>query len=303
MASTGKVTILPGVAREGFQKLMTCVYCGSRNAEGEHRCGRCGRTAADSLNSGPVLSRGAVALAAEPELAPVRKPEPPQPVVVPARGARALPVQGSLFPDRAGLKVVPLQPSPRTRSARGARQPARGAAGAPQQTSLDFLPAVPKPRTLGTTVEASIFCEAQVASPRHRLFAATIDAAIVMIGYAMFLTVFWRMGGTYTWDKLHNIVFLGAFGLLVFAYGLVWVVANGPTAGMRSAGLRLTTFDGFPPDQKQRILRFAGSCVGIPIVLGAAWAVVDEEKLAWQDHMSRTFPTARETDSPIMRRR
>jgi hypothetical protein len=30
------------------------------------------------------------------------------------------------------------------------------------------------------------------------------------------------------------------------------------------------------------------------------WALVDEENLTWHDHISKTFPTVRESDSVIV---
>jgi hypothetical protein len=67
--------------------------------------------------------------------------------------------------------------------------------------------------------------------------------------------------------------------------------------------LRLTTFDGFPLEPRQRLLRFAAACLSRCTLLGLFWSLADEENLAWQDHISRTFPTPREVDSQVFRRR
>jgi hypothetical protein len=37
--------------------------------------------------------------------------------------------------------------------------------------------------------------------------------------------------------------------------------------------------------------------------IGLLWALVDEEKLTWHDHISKTFPTLQESDSAFIRRR
>jgi hypothetical protein len=34
-----------------------------------------------------------------------------------------------------------------------------------------------------------------------------------------------------------------------------------------------------------------GSCLSVCSVVGLLWSLVDEESLAWQDHISGTFPT------------
>ena len=67
--------------------------------------------------------------------------------------------------------------------------------------------------------------------------------------------------------------------------------------------LRLTTFDGFRPELRQRLLRFAGSCLSLCTVVGLLWSLADEESLTWQDHISRTFPTPRELESQVFHRR
>jgi len=277
---------------------MTCSYCGTRNADGEHRCRRCGRRPEDVLTAG--------ALATKPQ--PVFKPEetpyrPPAPRAVPNL-TRA--VQGTLFPS--GSNVVPIRPevpAPRTRTAAGTNPPARHASRASDaQGSLEFLPAVqPKPRTLGTTVEAVIYCEAPVAMPLHRAVAAALDCAMVLIGYGLFLLAFRLAGGEFVLDKLGLMIFGGALAAVALTYGLFWAIGGGETAGMACAGLRLTTFDGFPPERRQRLVRFASSCLSLLTVAGVLWALADEESLAWQDHMSRTFPTPRDSESHILQRR
>ena len=59
----------------------------------------------------------------------------------------------------------------------------------------------------------------------------------------------------------------------------------------------LLTFEGFPPDRKQRLIRLAGAALGLCTLMGLAWSLVDEEGLGWQDHMSRTFPTPSEAEN------
>jgi len=72
---------------------------------------------------------------------------------------------------------------------------------------------------------------------------------------------------------------------------------------MRWTHLRLITFDGFPPERRQRLMRFASACLSRFTILGLAWALADEESLGWPDHISRTFPTPYDTESQILLRR
>ncbi len=172
------------------------------------------------------------------------------------------------------------------------------------QGKLDLLPAIPaKPRTLRTTVEAVICCEASVAIPLHRALAAAIDWIMVLIGYGLFLAAFWLGGGAFVLSKPNLLVFGGALPLVGFTYGLLFAIAGTETAGMRWTRLQVMTFDGFPPDGGQRVLRFAGACLSLSTVVGLLWCLADEEGLTWTDHISRTFPTPREWNSQVFRRR
>jgi hypothetical protein len=73
---------------------------------------------------------------------------------------------------------------------------------------------------------------------------------------------------------------------------------------MHCTRLRLTNFDGFPAEPGQRALRFLGTCLSMATCgAGLLWALVDEESLTWQDHISKTFPTFREPETSFVRRR
>lgn len=296
---------------------MNCSFCSTRIGEGENRCRRCGRKPGDTLSGqfGAIMTDGALATKLQP-VARIHIAEPPEPETAPDPIVRdgqsfSRAVQRSLFHERAS-KIIPIQPyqavspRPRTRADGTAPKPAgRRVSRVPEeQGRLDFLPpAPPKPRTLGTTVEAVIYCEAPVATVLHRAVAAALDWSMVLIGYGLFLLLFKLMGGEFTLNKASLLAIGGMLPLIGAAYGLVWAVAGTETAGMHWTRLRLTTFDGFPPEPKQRALRFAGSCLSLCTVVGLLWSFADEESLAWQDHISRTFPTPVELDSQVIERR
>jgi hypothetical protein len=198
--------------------------------------------------------------------------------------------------------VEPLPVKPRQRPA--ARAPRRVQPVAEGQASLDFLPAAPtKPRTLSTTVEAVIYCDAPVAAKLHRAVAAAFDASMVVIAYGAFLVAFVLLGGQFTLNSTSLLVLGAVLPLLGMLYGLMWGWAGIDSAGMRWTGLHLLTFEGFPPDRRQRFERFAGSCLSLFTGLGLLWSLVDEEGLGWQDHISRTFPTPKALDQQVLLRR
>lgn len=309
---------------------MTCSYCGTRNGEGEHRCRRCGRRPDDTLTGeySLVQTDGALAAQLQPVASVATAPRMAPQVVPQGRdsptgsrpgskpgigGSLARATQPSLFPDRSVPKVVRIADyaSAPPRPARAKTAPRSGAKPvvrrprpvAEEQGQLPFLPPQPaKPRTLGTTVDSVIYCEAPVATTLHRLVAAALDASLVLIHYGVFLTVFRALGGDFVLTRTNVMIFGGMLLLIGLAYGAVWAVAGTETAGMHWMRLRLTTFEGFPPEPRHRMLRFFGSCLSACTVLGLLWALADEEGLTWQDHISRTFPTPVALDQQIFRR-
>jgi uncharacterized RDD family membrane protein YckC len=265
--------------------MMTCSYCGTRLGQGEQRCSRCGRKEDDRLTGGiSLVTVGALAVA------PRRVPQAraPRPAVSRDMG-RA--VQASLFSDKLESSVVMITPT-RTRTTTRKPRTKSGTRVPEGQGKLEFLEAAPsKPRTLGTTVEARVYCDAPVANPLHRAVAAALDWAMVLISYGCFLVAFRLLGGQVVLNKTNLMVFGAALLLIGFTYGLLPVIAGTETPGMRWTRLRLTTFDGFPLEPRHRLVRMLGSCLSVCTAVGLLWSLVDEESLAWQDHISGTFPT------------
>jgi uncharacterized RDD family membrane protein YckC len=255
----------------------------------------------------PLATVGA--LAAVPQ--PARGEPLPAPVISRPAQPAAVPRQTLLFQDRSG-KVIPFDgvfeaapPKPKTAPRTSPRVTRRPGATNDAQSSLEFLPpAPPAPRKLSTTVEAVIDCDAPVAAPMHRACAAAIDGSMIFIACGLFLTVFHVLGGALTANK-PVILTMGAAALLIgMFYGFLWVCAGGQTPGMRALRLTLINFDGYPPDHTSRWLRYVGACLGYCAGgLGLLWALLDEESLAWHDHISKTFPTFYGPETSFVRRR
>ena len=304
---------------------MTCHYCRSVNADDDHRCRRCGRRLTGSAVEAPpehaqraIQAIGANALAAAtaemPHPATASEPRPKSTI------------QSSLFLEELAPKIIPFDRGQKRQDTQQLNPdlpetaelfPPRGdveSAGKPRpavrkpapestQAKLDFLPPSPhSPRVLKTTVEATIYCDSPVASPIHRATAAALDAAVIGFSFVIFFGIFRVFGGPVSWTKQSVPIFIGAFVLIALLYGFFWMIAETETAGMRWTDLKLVSFNGFPPDRKTRALRLMGCflsfCSGM---IGIFWALVDEEGLTWHDHMSKTFPTLRDTGSRLIR--
>jgi uncharacterized RDD family membrane protein YckC len=221
----------------------------------------------------------------------------------PAPAPIHLPSQASLFRDASGPpKVIPIptltpvrpidreisaQPRRAPRPPRAPRQAQRRANDS--QQALDFH----NPGVAETKVQAVIYCDAPVALPTHRLIAAAFDASMIILAVGAFLAVFLIAGGQIEFTRQNLGFLVGVITVVTMLYRWLWAVANGDSPGMRFAGLRLVDFDGRRPDRDQRGMRLLASLLSIVSVgLGLVWALVDEESLAWHDHISKTFPTA-----------
>lgn len=254
--------------------------------------------------------KGALAtqLQPEPRMRLVERTQPGLPETEAPNFSHA--VQATLFQTSNVIAMPPrMENKPRGLRADGpakpptARQTPRRAKPVPEgQGSLDFLPPAPaKPRQLGTTVEAVIYCEAPVATTLHRAVASALDWSMVILGYALLLILFRLSGGEFNLTKSNLTIFAALFLMVGFTYGLIFAWAGAETPGMRWTQLRLTTFDGFPPDRKQRLVRFGASGLSRCTQLGLLWSLADEESLAWHDHISRTFPTPRDSKTLVFR--
>jgi uncharacterized RDD family membrane protein YckC len=170
---------------------------------------------------------------------------------------------------------------------------------------LEFLPQAPQtPRTLKTTVEAQIYCDAQVAAPMHRSVSAFLDSAMISIGCGIFVGIFQASGGSVRIDKFDVMMLLCALILIILFYGFLFALTGRETPGQHWTDLRLINFDGLPPDRTSRFLRFTGCWLSYGACgIGLLWSLLDEESLTWHDHMSKTFPTLREADSSFFRER
>ena len=282
---------------------MNCVYCREWNAEGEHRCQRCGRRlhipqapigAARQPRTGAPnqpYSRGAVAEqpTSEPLPAPGRRSE----------RHRGPAWQPHLFGTRDMGQVLPFDafvpgtPAPERPVRPRARRPRPRPVPANQQT-LNFNPPVSAPAARPAR-EGITYCNVRVATLEHRGLAALIDLTMVAVALGFFTAVLYGFGGEVLLNKQTAPVYILTAAVMISLYRLLWCLGNGDSPGMRALKLRLVDLDGHKPNRRKRFSRlFSGWLSFLAAGLGLLWALADEESLTWHDHISGTFPTPRE---------
>ncbi len=165
----------------------------------------------------------------------------------------------------------------------------RTKSGAPEgQGHLEFQGHEEKLRRRRTNV----ICDAPVAPAGVRVQAALVDALMMACGCGFGIALFLYIGGNLVVDK-RVLPFVGAAVLTVpVFYKLLWAFAGRDTPGLRMAGLELVDFDGKRPSKDRRYFRMLGSMLSLLAAgIGMAWALIDEDRLTWHDHISSSFPT------------
>ena len=240
--------------------------------------------------------------AAAPKLRALER-EGVEPEIPPSPAANRVAVQRALFQLGEPSRVVPISgevsPAARRRRrkdsalARQITESARSSSLADQGV-LDFLgaPAGLPQSGLRTSVDAFIYCAAPVASLTHRMLAWSIDSSLVLIALGLFAATLHTCGFPLT-PGGGGMPFLGGAAVAIgILYEVIWCASGVSSPGLRWTGLRLVNFDGRPPEAGRRHLRLAAGFISVLAAgIGIIWALLDEESLTWQDHMSQTFLT------------
>lgn len=166
------------------------------------------------------------------------------------------------------------------------------------QGTLEFLtPMAPPARQLRTKVDASVRCEQPIAPPMRRVAAASVDAAYSGLGAALLIGAVMGCLRYFEVPLPANPVVsvLGAVAVwcaVAVAYQAVFAFMDVDSPGHGKLDLQVMSFDGSLPTPTQRWKRVLGACVSLAAGgAGFLWAVFDEERLSWHDHISETFST------------
>lgn len=128
------------------------------------------------------------------------------------------------------------------------------------------------------------------ASFSRRLLAAVVDGALIT---GAFLGA--AAAAMHSVDQVPpmRVLEVGAASALAFVallYQLIFFTLAESTPGMKYARVALCTFEDLNPTRAQVRRRLAALLVSaLPIGLGIAWAIFDENHLMWHDRLSRTY--------------
>jgi uncharacterized RDD family membrane protein YckC len=134
----------------------------------------------------------------------------------------------------------------------------------------------------------------ELAQTHRRLLAGLVDAALVAGSVISVLAFSLRSADVLPGVRELELSAALGFGAALIVYQALFMALGAATPGMMYARVRLTTFDGRKPSLDERMKRFCALLISmLPVGLGMAWSIFDEEGMAWHDRLSSTYPKNR----------
>lgn len=131
----------------------------------------------------------------------------------------------------------------------------------------------------------------QLASMNRRILAAVVDFSLIASAFlaaAMLAAVNVKTLPSIKAMETGSAVALALTG--AFYLALFFILAKA-TPGMKYAQLEFCTLAGTPPTRAQRCRRLGALILSLlPVGLGVALAIFDEQNLCWHDRLSGTYP-------------
>lgn len=142
---------------------------------------------------------------------------------------------------------------------------------------------------------------AGTAPVKARCQAGLFDAALILLAGGVFFGLFALLappaaglGGQMGLERRDLLIYLlSGYSLATIYFGF-FTLLGCRTPGMQYYGLRVVSFEGQPLSTRQGLWRAFGYMASTgSLLLGFFWALVDDRRLTWHDHISQTFITDR----------
>jgi uncharacterized RDD family membrane protein YckC len=156
----------------------------------------------------------------------------------------------------------------------------------------------PAPQQVSEPEPAHTAQSIHLAPLGHRLMAMAVDGCLILAAFfAAAMTLAARMHQA---PAPHTAEAMVAAGLVAvgFLYNAFFFALGVSTPGMCYAGIALSTFDDEVPTRAQLRKRLGAMALSLlPVGLGLAWSVFDEDHLSWHDRISQTYITYAEIEA------
>jgi len=135
---------------------------------------------------------------------------------------------------------------------------------------------------------------AGLAPVSRRLMAVIVDGSLTMAAFLAVLVLATESGILLHNGRAFGIAAAFVFLLVCTGYQVVFAAFTRATPGMWYAGIGLCTLKGFVATREQRLRRLRLLPLSVlPLGLGLAWSLFDDNCLAWHDRRSGTYPRLR----------
>ncbi len=123
-----------------------------------------------------------------------------------------------------------------------------------------------------------------------RLMSIAIDSGLTLAAFACVVAFAARIGAVLHSPRAFEIFAAVILILACAGYQTLCFYHARATLGMMYAGIALCTVDGYKPTREQRLRRLLKLPLSVlPLGLGLAWSVFDEDRLTWHDRLSGTY--------------
>jgi uncharacterized RDD family membrane protein YckC len=128
------------------------------------------------------------------------------------------------------------------------------------------------------------------ASMGLRLMATVVDFSLITGALAGTAMAVMQNATDLPGTKAFALTSVWALIAIGVVYQLFFFTLGAATPGMKWAHISLRTLNDEPPSCGQRCCRLAAMLLSLlPVGLGVAWAIFDEEHLSWHDRLSGTY--------------
>jgi uncharacterized RDD family membrane protein YckC len=123
-----------------------------------------------------------------------------------------------------------------------------------------------------------------------RLMAAVVDGAFIVAAFSALAIAAMSKASYLPSLRQAEIVSAAVLALLTALYQFFFISVASSTPGMMWARIAMFTHGGEKPTFDQRCGRLGALVMSLlPVGLGAAWAIFDDEHLCWHDRLSGTY--------------
>jgi uncharacterized RDD family membrane protein YckC len=162
-------------------------------------------------------------------------------------------------------------------------------APAPEWSDIE-LDAQPLQETAPQVLTAPAAASRQQAPMTQRLLAAVVDGSLIAGAFLLAVVGAASYGMDLPGIKEMEIAAAAALLITGVLYQVLFFTLGEATPGMKYARLSLCTFDNQRPTRAQRCGRLGALLLSLlPLGLGVAWPLFDENHLSWHDRISRTY--------------